>query len=105
MPREIKIVWVLCCICIFLGFGFLSAKNQIQEGKERRQEAVEKNKQRVEENKRRQELKVQFVELMGKVKELNALGKYDQAAETASRAVDMIPKSADAYTWWGAVPR
>ena len=28
MPRKVKIVWVLCCIVIFLGFSYLSAKNR-----------------------------------------------------------------------------
>jgi len=101
MPRKFKIVWVLCCICIFLGFGFLSAKNQIKENKQRKQEAVEKNKQVAEENKRRQAIKIQVSELMGKVQELNALRKYGEAAEMASKAVELDPKNAAIYSWWG----
>ena len=101
MPRKIKVVWVLCCICIFLGFGFLSAKNQARDNQQRKQEAVEKNKQRTEEKKRRQEMETQVVELMGRVQELNVLGKYDEAAEMASKAAKMDPKNAKIYTWWG----
>ena len=94
MPRKIKVVWILCCICIFLGFGFLSAKNQARDNQQRKQEAVEKNKQRTEEKKRRQEMETQVVELMGRVQELNVLGKYDEAAEMASKAAKMDPKNA-----------
>ena len=83
MPRKIKTVWVICCVIIFLGFGYLSAKNRMQDIDEQRQEDVEKKTKRAEENKRHQELKIQFEKLMGEVRELNALGKYDQAAETA----------------------
>jgi tetratricopeptide (TPR) repeat protein len=101
MPRKIKVVWVLCCVIIFLGFGFLSAKNQAEENRQRQQEAAEKNKEIATENKRRGELRVQVVELMGKVQELNALGKYEQAAETASKAAGMDPKNAKIYNWWG----
>lgn len=101
MPRKIKIVWVLCCICIFLGFGYFSVKYQAQEHQQRKEEAVEKNKQMNEEKKRRQEMQIQVVELMGKVQELNALGKYDEAAETASKAAEMDPKNAKIFNWWG----
>ena len=101
MPRKIKTIWVLCCICIFLGFSFLSAKNQIQENRQRNEETIEKNKEAARENKKSQELKVQFNEIMGKVQELNALRNYDQAAEMASKAVKLDPKNAKAYTWWG----
>jgi tetratricopeptide (TPR) repeat protein len=101
MPRKVKIIWVLCCIAIFLGFSYLSAKNRMQDIQELKQEDVEKRQQKIDENKRHQELKAQFQKLMGEIRELNVLGKYDQAAETASRAAGMNPKSADAYTWWG----
>lgn len=101
MPRKIKVVWVLCCIGIFIGFVYLSSKNRLQDIDEQRQGDVVERKQRAEENIKHQELKIQFEKLMGEVRELNALGKYDQAAETASRAAGMNPKSADAHTWWG----
>ncbi|MDH5764117.1 MAG: tetratricopeptide repeat protein, partial [Nitrospinota bacterium] len=101
MPRKIKVVWVLCCVCVFLGFSYFSAQNRMQEIENQRQDDIGKKQEKVEENKRRLELQVQFTELMGRVRELNALGKYDQAVETASRAADMNPKSAEAHTWWG----
>ncbi len=101
MPRKIKIIWVLCCICIFLGFSYLSAKNRVQDIREQKQEDVTKDKQRTEEKKKHEELKVQFGKLMAEVRELNTLGKYDQAAETASRAAGMNPNNAEAHTLWG----
>lgn len=101
MPRKFKTVWVLCCIVVFLGFSYLSAKNRAHEIDEQRQGDIEERKQKVEANKKHKELKIQFEKLMGEVRELNALGKYDQATETASRAAGMNPKSADAHTWWG----
>ena len=101
MPRKVKIVWVLCCIVIFLGFSYLSAKNRMQDINEQRQGDAEEKKQRVEQNKKHKELKIQFDKLMGKIRELHTLGKYDEAAEVASRAVGMSPKSADAHTLWG----
>lgn len=101
MPRKIKIIWVLCCVVIFLGFSYMSAKNRMQDIDVQRQEDIDKKEKREEENKKHQELKVQFEKLMGEVRELNALGKYDQAAEVASRAAGMSPNNADAHTWWG----
>ena len=101
MPRKIKIVWVLCCICIFLGFGYLSAKNQIQDNRQRKLEAAEKSKQITEEKKKRLEMKIEFNEIMREVQALNALRQYDHAAELASKAVELDPKNAKAYTWWG----
>ena len=101
MPRKFKVVWVLCCICVFLAFVYLSAKNRMQDIDVQRQGDIEEKQQRVEENKKHQELKIQFEKLMGEVRELNTLGKYDQAAETASRAAGMNPKNAEAHTLWG----
>jgi pentatricopeptide repeat protein len=101
MPRKIKTVWVLCCIVIFIGFSFLSAKNRMQDIDEQRQGDVEEKKQRVEQKKKHEELEIQFGKLMGEIRELHTLGKYDQATEVASRAAGMSPKSADAHTLWG----
>ena len=101
MPRKFKVVWVLCCISIFLGFAYFSAKNRVQDLDKQRQEDTEIRKQKIEQNKKHKELKVHFEKLMGEIRELNALGKYDQAAEIASRAAGMNPKSAEALTWWG----
>lgn len=101
MPRKIKIIWVVCCVVIFLGFSYMSAKNRMQDIDVQRQEDNDKKEKREEESKKHQELKVQFEKLMGEVRELNALGKYDQAAEVASRAAGMSPNNADAHTWWG----
>jgi tetratricopeptide (TPR) repeat protein len=101
MPRKVKVVWVLCCIVIFLGFSYLSAKNRMQDISEQRQGDVEEKKKRIEQNEKHKELKIQFDKLMGEIRELHTLGKYDEATEVASRAVGMSPKSAEAYTLWG----
>jgi tetratricopeptide (TPR) repeat protein len=101
MPRKFKIFWVLCCVGIFVGFIYLSAKNRMQDISEQRQGDIEERKQRADENKKHEELKIQFEKLMAEVRELNTLGKYDQAAETASRAAGMNPKNAEAHTLWG----
>lgn len=101
MPRKIKTVWVLCCIAIFLGFSYLSANNRMQDIKEQRQGDIEEKEKRVEQNKKHKELKIQFDKLMGNIRELHTLGKYDEATEIASRAVGMSPKSAEAHTLWG----
>ena len=101
MPRKVKIIWVLCCIVIFLGFSYMSAKNRMQDIDVKRQGDIEEKNKRAEENKKHQELKVQFDKLMGEVRELHTLGKYDQATEVASRAAGMNPNSAVAQTLWG----
>ena len=101
MPRKIKTIWVLCCITIFLGFSYMSAQNRMQDIAEQRQGDADAKEKRVEENKKHKELKIQFERLMGEVRELHTLGKYDKAAEVASRAAGMNPKSADAFTLWG----
>lgn len=101
MPGKIKVVWVLCCIAIFFGFVYFSMVNQMRESRERKQDVAEQTRQRTENKKIRQEAKAQFVEMMSEVQELNALGKYKEAAELTSRAVVLNPKNAKAYTWWG----
>lgn len=101
MPGKIKVVWILCCICIFVGFVYYSTKLQKQEHEVKNQELAEKSKQRTADQKKRQAMKVQFAEVMGNVKELNALGKHEEAAEKASQAAKLDPKSAEAYSWWG----
>ncbi len=101
MPRKIKVIWVLCCVVIFLGFSYMSAKNRIQDIDVQRQEDIETQKKREEENKKHQELKIQFDKLIGKIRELHTLGKYDEATEVASRAIGMSPKSAEAHTLLG----
>lgn len=73
----------------------------MQESQERKIDVAEQTRQRAEEKKKRREAKAQFVEMMSEVQELNALGKYKEAAELASRAVVLVPKNAKAYTWWG----
>lgn len=91
----------MCCIGIFIGFAYFFNKIQMEQHRERNQEMAKQAQTRTEENKKNLEEKTRFEEMMGQVQELNALGKYDEAAKTASEAVQLDPKNARAYTWWG----
>ena len=101
MPTKIKVAWVLSCIVIFVGFVVLSNKQQMDLHNEKRMTEVEQAQKRGEEAKKRLEKESRFAEMMGQVKELMALGKYDEAAEKASNALVLNPKNARAHTVWG----
>jgi len=104
MPLKIKILWVLCIVLVFIGFIYFSFLGKIDEA---RQKADLKTKQQ---SRVQGKLKARKIENEGRtfktdpikeIKELNALGKYDDAVKYAEGVATLNPKQPKIYTWWG----
>lgn len=105
MPRKVKILWVLCCLFIFFGFIYVSAKRGAQEMQEQarkttgdsaRQKGMERKTPDPEELE-----KMLLSKNIREIGELSALAKYAEAAKLAQAVVMEHPENAQAYTWWG----
>lgn len=105
MPTKVKILWVFCNIVIIL--GFISAAYSSKMEKVRQDiEAQDKRKQEraleIEKlSKPKEGQKVQIVDSVKHVMELNALGKYEEAANLARKLAEAHPDDADNFAWWG----
>ncbi len=102
MPFKVKVLWVICCIFIFLSFSFVSMQRSIQE---RRAESEKRATKKIEEFKRQKQIqefkKKSFQEAADELKELVALGQYDEVKKRAREILDKNPENAPAFTWWG----
>ena len=101
MPKSIKIIWALCAVFVFFGFLYMSMQNQMRAAQKSHQESIAENRQKAEEKRARFEAKKQTAEMVSHIKELNASGRYKDAAEVAQKTVELDPKNAAAFTWWG----
>ena len=97
MPGKIKALWYLCIVIIVVGFIMLAAKGKMDEAREHSEVAskVATDKQKEIDKKT---VKIDPVKL---VRELNALGKYQEAVEIARKAGERNPDHAQIQTWWG----
>lgn len=97
MPGKIKALWYFCIVVILAGFLMLAVKGQMDEAregaKEARKQAVEKQKQLAKE--------VIKVDPIKKIRELNALGKYQEGVDMARQVAEKYPDHALIQTWWG----
>jgi len=104
MPRKIKVLWVGCILIVFFSFVYFSIQGNIKahRGKEEtrvKQEFRIKNKKMaMKEIDRGQTFKVDPIK---EIKELNALGKYEDAVRYAEGVATLNPNQAKIYTWWG----
>ena len=103
MPKKIKILWVACVLIIFSGFVCFSFMKkvkvyQLKEEARSNQESLENKKAsfKVKDNG-----KVFKVDPIKEIKELNALGKYDDAVKYAEGVAMLNPNQPKIYTWWG----
>ena len=103
MPKKIKILWVACVLIIFSGFIYFSFMKkvkvyQLKEDARSKQESLENKKTslKVENNG-----KVFKIDPIKEIKELNALGKYDDAVKYAEGVAMLNPNQPKIYTWWG----
>ena len=101
MPKSIKILWAVCAVLVLFGFLYMSMQNQAKEAQKRDQENRAENLQKYEKKKARFEAKVQTAEMISRIKELNASGRYEDAAKVAQSTVELDPQNAQALTWWG----
>jgi tetratricopeptide (TPR) repeat protein len=104
MPRKIKWLWVVCILAIFFGFIYLSFEEKMEEA---RKHAEAKASQAVREvpatagSKPRYEGETFKVDPLREIRELNALGQYNEAIEMAEGVAALNPDHPKVYTWWG----
>jgi len=79
----------------------MSMQNQMKQAQKHHQESLAEDRQRAEEKKSLFEAKKQTAEMVSRIKELNASGRYEDAAKVAKKTVELDPKNARAFTWWG----
>lgn len=97
MPGKIKALWCFCIVVIVVGFITLAAKDKMEEAREHSEAA---SQVAAEKQKKIDEKTVQ-VDPVKLVRELNALGKYQEAVEVARKAGERNPDHAEIQTWWG----
>ena len=104
MPRKIKVLWVVCILIVFFSFVYFSIQGNIkahrakEEARVKQEFRMKKNKMAMEEDDRGQTFKVDPIK---EIKELNALGKYEDAVRYAEGAATLNPNQSKIYTWWG----
>ena len=97
MPGKIKALWYLCIVIIVVGFIALAAKGKIDEAREH----TEASSQVATEKQKEIDKKTVQIDPVKLVRELNALGKYQEAVEIAQKAGERNPDHAQIQTWWG----
>ena len=97
MPGKIKALWYFCMVVVVAGFLVLAARGEMDKASEQAdaayQSAAEKQKEVAEKT-----IQIDPVKL---VRELNALGKYQEAVDIAQKAGERNPDGAEIQTWWG----
>ena len=101
MPKSIKILWGVCGVLVFFAFVYMSMQNQMKAAQKRHHENIAEDRQKADKKRARLEAKVRTAEMISEIKELNASGRYADAAKVAQSTVDLDSKNAQAFTWWG----
>jgi pentatricopeptide repeat protein len=97
MPGKIKALWSFCMVVIVVGFLMLAFKGEMEEA----QEKSEVTFKEVSEMRKEIDAKTIQIDPLKLVKELNAMGKYQEAVEIARKAGERNPDHALMQTWWG----
>ena len=104
MPRKIKVLWIGCILIVFFSFVYFSIQGNIkvhrdkEEARVKQEFRIKKKKIVMEEVDRGQTFKVDPIK---EIKELNALGKYEDAVRYAEGVATLNPNQSKIYTWWG----
>jgi len=102
MPTKFKLVWYLCIIITITGFLYLSAKGRMEEAMLAEEKASKRSDARLEQLKKRDAKKQNTkVDPVKAIREMNALGKYQEAVEMAEKVAKEFPGHAKIQTWWG----
>ena len=101
MPRKVKVVWVLCCIFIFIGFVYVTMQKQIRENEARQKEHAEQIRKREEEKKADMKKKFAIMKRVDRLKGHVTNGDYGKAEKLAKDIEQEDPNNAELYTWWG----
>ncbi|MBT3510222.1 MAG: tetratricopeptide repeat protein [Nitrospina sp.] len=97
MPGKIKALWYFCMVVVVAGFLMLAFKGEMKKA----QEQSDVEFQAASENQKKIEEKTVQIDPIKLVRELNALGKYEEAVEVARKAGERNPDHAQIQTWWG----
>jgi len=102
MPTKIKVIWYLCIVITVVGFLYLSAKDQMDEAMLAEERADKRSEARLKQlkdsNRQKQKIKVDPIK---SIREMNALGKYQEAIKMAEDVASEFPDHAKLHTWWG----
>jgi len=104
MPRKIKVLWVGCILIVFFGFVYFSIQGNIkahrgkEEARVKQEFRIKNQKMAMKEIDSGQTFKVDPIK---EIKELNALGKYEDAVRYAEGVATLNPNQSKIYTWWG----
>jgi len=104
MPRKIKVLWVGCILIVFFSFVYFSIQGNIkahrgkEEARVKQEFRIKNKKMAMKEVDRGQTFKVDPIK---EIKELNALGKYEDAVRYAEAVAMLNPNQSRIYTWWG----
>ena len=102
MPTKIKVIWILFCFIIFIGFLYFSMQRGFETERKRMEQTRLKAEQTARTEKEVKDFKVDsFQTSTNDIKELIALGKYKEAQKVADEIVQRNPKDSSAYAWWG----
>jgi len=104
MPRKIKVLWIVCILTVCFSFIYFSIQENIKAHRDK-EEAKVKQESRT---KKKQAAKKDAgkgntfkIDPIKEIKELNALGKYEDAVRYAEGIATLNPKQSKIYTWWG----
>ena len=104
MPRKIKVLWIVCILVAFFGFIYFSIQDKFkahrdkEEARVKQEFRIKKKQIALKEVDRGQTFKVDPIK---EIKELNALGKYEDAVRYAEGVATLNPNQSKIYTWWG----
>jgi tetratricopeptide (TPR) repeat protein len=100
MPTRIKLIWYLCIVITVLGFVYLAAKDRMEEAMLAEERATKRSEARLQQlkNPNKQKIKVDPIKV---IREMNAMGKYQEAADMAEKVAKEFPDHAAIQTWWG----
>ena len=100
MPTRIKLIWYLCIVITVIGFVYLAAKDRMEEAMLAEERAAKRSEARLQQlkNPNKQKIKVDPIKV---IREMNAMGKYQEAADMAEKVAKEFPDHAAIQTWWG----
>jgi tetratricopeptide (TPR) repeat protein len=102
MPTRFKLIWYLCIVITVLGFVYLAAKDRMEEAMLAEERASKRSEARLKQlqNPKGQPQKIK-VDPIKVIREMNALGNYEEAADLAEKVAKEFPDHAKVQTWWG----
>jgi len=100
MPTRIKLIWYLCIVITVIGFVYLAATDRMEEAMLAEERAAKRSEARLQQlkNPNKQKIKVDPIKV---IREMNAMGKYQEAADMAEKVAKEFPDHAAIQTWWG----